>query len=175
MSIACLTFTSEVMGTVVLDNDLACYVDQVTARNEAVICAPDIEIGLQVGVAGPPEVVSHHGLSRTLRSRVNVFDCLTDGQDPSAAPQPMRPMTQQVKIKQIPAEEIVSYSDNLARIEDFTEIDHEALRCRDTPAIDFRDVLRVESAPPAPYSWPVDVKASRQKSHFDGQLQRTKG
>jgi hypothetical protein len=86
----------------------------------------------------------------------------------------MRPITQQVKVKQIPAEEIISYRDNLACIEDFTEIDHEALRCRDTPAIDFRDVLRVESAPSATYSWPVDVEASRRKCHFDGQLQGAK-
>ena len=104
MSITCLTLASEVMGTVVLDNDLARGVDQVTARNEAVIRAPDIEIGLEVRVAGPPEVVSHHGLSRTLRSRVNVFDRLTDGQNPPATAQPVRPIAQQVKIKQIPAE-----------------------------------------------------------------------
>lgn len=150
MSITCLTLASEVMGTVVLDNDLARGVDQVTARNEAVIRAPDIEIGLEVRVAGPPEVVSHHGLSRTLRSRVNVFDRLTDGQNPPATAQPVRPIAQQVKIKQIPAEEIISYRDNLTCVEDFTEIDHEALRCRDAPAIDFRDVLGLEIAPSAP-------------------------
>ena len=76
MGIARLAAPSEMVSTVVLDDDLALRIDEVSPGEEVACCIPDLDVGLKIDVAGTPQDAAHHRFTWALGARIDIVDDL---------------------------------------------------------------------------------------------------
>jgi len=116
------------VGSVVLHDDLATYIDQISSGNKPTRLGVDLDVRLQIDIAGSPQDVAHHGFARTLGSGIHVIDNFPHPSNTVTTSQAMRPMSQKVLSEQTSAEEVVGYGNELLVAQVHCQVDHHAHR-----------------------------------------------